>query len=782
MTQSKTFTSKLILPFSRTPHPDPTQEASMSYDEEALRYHREPRPGKTEVVPTKPFFSQTDLSLAYSPGVAAPCLKIKDTPDTSYDYTNRGNLIAVVTNGTAVLGLGNIGALAGKPVMEGKAVLFKRFANIDVFDIELDTTDADDFIRAVKLMAPTFGGINLEDIKAPDCFYIEEQLRAQMSIPVFHDDQHGTAIISAAAMLNALAITDRRIEDLQVVINGAGAAGIACGWLYIQLGVKPANLVMVDTGGVIYQGRSAGMNPYKQALASDTAARNLEEAVDGADLLVGLSVKGAFTPQLIKRMKPNPIVFALANPDPEIDYYEAKAARPDAIVATGRSDFPNQVNNVLGFPFIFRGALDVRATEINEAMKVAAVHALAELTHDDVPDAVIRAYGGKPIRFGPEYIIPKPLDTRVLLKVVPAVASAAVESGVARTSMPEQTIYLQRLEAGLGPEREIMRKIINRAQQAPRRIVLPEGHNPVIIRAAHQAAKEGIAHPLLLGDPADIRTMADAHHISMDGLDIIDLRCNPHVTAFTEKLSHLRQRKGWSLSETTAQLRNPYIFGAMLVREGLVDGQVHGIDQSYPNAIRPVLQVIPRRTGVKRVSGLYLIIQKNRTLLFADATVNTHPDASDLAEIALLAGEMAFFFDMTPRVAMLSYSNFGSVRNEDTQRVARAAALAREKNPDLVVDGEMQADTAVMERVLSEDFAFNRLGQAANVLVFPDLASGNIAYKLMNRLGGAKVVGPLLMGIDRPFNVLQRNSEMESVVDLIAITVVQAQANGDVTV
>lgn len=754
----------------------------MSYDEEALRYHREPRPGKTEVVPTKPFFSQTDLSLAYSPGVAAPCLKIKDTPDTSYDYTNRGNLIAVVTNGTAVLGLGNIGALAGKPVMEGKAVLFKRFANIDVFDIELDTTDADDFIRAVKLMAPTFGGINLEDIKAPDCFYIEEQLKAQMSIPVFHDDQHGTAIISAAAMLNAMAITGRRIEDLRVVVNGAGAAGIACGKLYIQLGVKPANLIMVDTGGVIYQGRSTGMNPYKQALACDTAARTLEEAVDGADLLVGLSVKGAFTPQLIKRMNPNPIVFALANPDSEIDYHKAKAARPDAIVATGRSDFPNQVNNVLGFPFIFRGALDVRATEINEAMKVAAVHALAELAHDDVPDAVIRAYGGKPIRFGPEYIIPKPLDTRVLLKVVPAVASAAVESGVARASMPEQTVYLERLEAGLGPEREIMRKIINRAQQAPRRIVLPEGHNPVIIRAAHQVAKEGIAHPLLLGDPADIHSMADAHHISLDGIDIMDHRCNPHVTAFTETLSRLRQRKGWSLSETTARLHNPYIFGAMLVKEGLVDGQVHGINQSYPNAIRPVLQVIPRRTGVRRVSGLYLIIQKNRTLLFADATVNTHPDASDLAEIAVLAGEMAFFFDMTPRVAMLSYSNFGSVRNEDTQRMARAAALAREKNPDLVVDGEMQADTAVMGRVLSEDFAFNRLGQAANVLVFPDLAAGNIAYKLMNRLGGAKVVGPLLMGIDRPFNVLQRNSEMESVVDLIAITVVQAQANGDVTV
>jgi malate dehydrogenase (oxaloacetate-decarboxylating)(NADP+) len=754
----------------------------MSYNEDALRYHREPRPGKTEVVPTKPFFSQTDLSLAYSPGVAAPCLKIKDTPDTSYEYTNRGNLIAVVTNGTAVLGLGNIGALAGKPVMEGKAVLFKRFANIDVFDIELDTTDADDFIRTVKLMEPTFGGINLEDIKAPDCFYIEEQLKAQMSIPVFHDDQHGTAIISAAAMLNAAAITGRRIRDLKVVVNGAGAAGIACGKLYIQLGVKPANLIMVDTGGVIYRGRTTGMNPYKQALACDTAARTLEEAVDGADLLVGLSVKGAFTPQLIKRMNPNPIVFALANPDPEIDYHKAKAARPDAIVATGRSDFPNQVNNVLGFPFIFRGALDVRATEINESMKVAAVHALAELARDDVPDAVIRAYGGKPIRFGPEYIIPKPLDTRVLLKVVPAVASAAVESGVAQAPMPEQTLYLQRLEAGLGPEREIMRKIITRAQQAPRRIVLPEGHNPVIIRAAYQAAKEGIAHPLLLGDPTVIHSVADVHHLSLDGIDIMDHRCNPHVTVFAETLSRLRQRKGWSLSETTTQLLNPYIFGAMMVKEGLVDGQVHGIDQSYPNAIRPVLKVIPRRSGIKRVSGIYLIIQKNRTLLFADATVNIHPEESDLAEIAILAGEMAVFFDMTPRVAMLSYSNFGSVRNEDTQRIARAAAMAREKNPDLVVDGEMQADTAVTDRILSEDFAFNRLGQAANVLVFPDLASGNIAYKLMNRLGGAKVVGPLLMGIDRPFNVLQRNSEMESVVDLIAITVVQAQANGDVTV
>ncbi len=749
----------------------------MPHDEEALRYHREPRPGKTEVVPTKPFLSQTDLSLAYTPGVAAPCLKIKDNPDTSYDYTNRGNLIAVITNGTAVLGLGNIGPLAGKPVMEGKAVLFKRFANIDVFDIEVNTTDPDDFIRTVRLLEPTFGGINLEDIKAPDCFYIEEQLRAKMSIPVFHDDQHGTAIISAAAMLNAVALTDRRMEDLRVVVNGAGAAGIACGKLYIQLGVAPGNLVMVDSGGVIFQGRTAGMNPYKQALACDTDARTLADAVAGADMLVGLSVKGAFTPKLLQLMNPKPIVFALANPDSEIDYHEAKAARPDAIVATGRSDFPNQVNNVLGFPYIFRGALDVRATEINQSMKIAAVHALAELAREDVPDAVIRAYGGKPIRFGPDYIVPKPLDTRVLLKVVPAVAQAAVGSGVARTSLPDREVYLQRLEASLGPEREIMRKIIFRAQQNPRRIVLPEGDHPVIIRAAHHVAKEGIARPLLLGDPAAIRSQAESLHVALDGIDIMNLCHNPHMAAFTDALYRLRQRKGWSMAETQSQLNHPYVFGAMLVREGLVDGQVHGIAQSYPNAIRPVLQVIPRRPGVARVSGLYLVILKNRTLLFADATVNVHPDVSDLAETAILAGEMAEFFDMVPRVAMLAYSNFGSVRNEDTLRVARAVDRVRQKKPDLVVDGEMQADTAVTASILDRDFAFNRMGRAANVLIFPDLASGNIAYKLMNRLGGAKVVGPLLMGIDRPFNVLQRNSEVESVVDLIAITVVQAQTD-----
>jgi malate dehydrogenase (oxaloacetate-decarboxylating)(NADP+) len=747
----------------------------MNYDEEALRYHKEPRPGKTEVVPTKPFLSQADLSLAYTPGVAAPCLAIHKNPDLSFDYTNRANLIAVITNGTAVLGLGRIGALAGKPVMEGKAVLFKRFANIDVFDLEVDTTDPDEFIRTVKLLEPTFGGINLEDIKAPDCFYIEERLKKQMAIPVFHDDQHGTAIISAAAMLNAVELTGRRLETLKVVINGAGAAGIACAKLYVQLGVLKEHLTLVDTKGIIYKGRAAGMNPYKEEFAQTTTGRTLADAVQGADMLVGMSARGAFTPELLARMAEHPIVFALANPDPEIDYDAAKAARLDAIVATGRSDFPNQVNNVLGFPYIFRAALDVRASGITEAMKVAAVNALAALAREDVTDAVIRAYGGQPIRFGPDYIIPKPLDNRVLLKVVPAVAAAAVQSGVARVLPPEHHAYIQRLEASLGPERELMRKIIIRAQQHPLRIVLPEGNHPVILRAAHQAHREGIAHPVLLGDPDQIASVAKGLHLSLDGIEVMDPRCNPYLETFETELFALRQRKGWTLGETQRKLQNRYVFGAMLVRAGLVDGQVHGIAQSYPNAIRPVLQVIPRREGVKKVSGLYLMISKNRTLLFADTTVNFQPSAEDLAETALLTAEMALFFDMQPRIAMLSYSNFGSVANAEAQRVAEAVRIARTRRPDLIIDGEMQADTAIVEDILEQSFPFNRLGRPANVLIFPSLAAGNIAYKLVDRLGGAKAVGPLLMGISKPFNVLQRNTDMENVVNVMAITVAQAR-------
>ncbi len=747
----------------------------MIYYKEALRYHREPRPGKTEVVPTKPFISQADLSLAYTPGVAAPCLEIEKDPQKSFEYTNRANLIAVITNGTAVLGLGAIGALASKPVMEGKAVLFKRFANIDVFDLEIDTTDPDEFIRTVKLLEPTFGGINLEDIKAPQCFYIEEQLKKQMSIPVFHDDQHGTAIISAAAMINAAALTKRKLADLRVVINGAGAAAIACARLYVLLGVSRANVMMVDTRGIIYKGRTDGMNPYKEEFASDTGRRTLADAVRGADMLVGLSAKGAFTSELLMQMSPSPIIFALANPDPEIDYDEAKAARPDAIVATGRSDFPNQVNNVLGFPYIFRGALDVGATSINEAMKVAAVHALSELAREDVPDAVIRAYGDKPIRFGADYIIPKPFDSRVLLKVVPAVAEAAVESGVARVALPERTIYVNKLEATLGPERELIRKIIMRAQQDPKRIVLPEGSLSVIIRAAYHTLHDGIAMPVLLGNEEKISAIADSLQIPLTGIEIIDPERNPYLESFAEKLFQLRQRRGWPMREVQRQLRNPYVFGAMLVREGLVDGQVHGVADSYPNAIRPVLQVIDRRPGVAKVSGLYLMISKNRTLLFADATVNIQPNAEELAEIAILASEVAHFFDMEPRVAMLSFSNFGSVHHPEVDKVTAAMNIVRRRRPDLIIDGEMQADTAVVDTILNGQFPFNRLGQSANVLIFPDLTSGNVSYKLLDRLGGAKAIGPLLMGLSRPFNVVQRNSDMENVSTIIALTVAQAK-------
>ncbi|RJP75524.1 MAG: NADP-dependent malic enzyme [Desulfobacteraceae bacterium] len=747
----------------------------MLYEEEALHYHKFPRPGKIEVIPLKPCFSQYDLSLAYTPGVAAPCMKIKENPDKSFEYTARGNLVGVITNGTAVLGLGNIGPLAGKPVMEGKAVLFKRFADIDVFDIEINTSDPDEFIRTVKLLEPTFGGINLEDIKAPECFYIEEQLIARMSIPVFHDDQHGTAIISAAGLLNACILTDKKPEHLRVVINGAGAAAIACAGMYIQLGIQKENIVFVDSKGVIYKGREQGMNKYKEKFAADTSARTLQDAVKGADVLIGLSVKGAFYPELLQSMNAKPIIFALANPEAEIDYHEAKKARPDAIVATGRSDHPNQVNNVLGFPFIFRGALDVRATQINDRMKLAAVHALAELAREDVPDSVIRAYGGCSIQFGPDYIIPTPLDSRILLKVAPAVAKAAQESGVARNKIVHHNEYIQMLEAKLGPEREIIRKFIIRAQQKPKKIVLPEGNQSVILRAAAQVVQEGIADPIVIGDSDEIKTLARNLHISLDGIEILDHQKSPLFNVFSEKLFEKRARKGWSMAETQRLLRSRYLFGAMLVNEGLADGAVHGVDCYYPYAIRPILQVTPLKPGIKKAAGVYLMIFRDRTMFFADATVNINPSAEDLAEIALLTADLAGFFDITPRIAMLSFSNFGSTDHPDSRRVARAVEIVREKSPHLIIDGEMQADTAVVQDILSHQFPFNRLKTPANILIFPELSSGNIAYKLLNRLGGAKAVGPLLMGISKPFNVLPRGSDMENIVNVIAITVAQAQ-------
>jgi len=658
----------------------------MLYEKEALKYHKEPRPGKIEVVPIKRCLTQSDLSLAYTPGVAVPCLEIEKNPDKSFDYTSRGNLVGVITNGTAVLGLGNIGPLASKPVMEGKAVLFKRFANIDVFDIELNTTDPDEFIKMVKLLEPTFGGINLEDIKAPDCFYIEEKLRAQMSIPVFHDDQHGTAIISAAALLNAVALTDRNMKDIRVVINGAGSAAMACAALYLEIGVQRENVILCDSKGVIYKNRIQGMNHYKEKWAADTPCRTLADAVKGADVLAGLSVKDAFTTQMIVSMNERPIIFALANPEPEIDYYEVKKVRPDAIMATGRSDYPNQVNNVLGFPYIFRGALDVRATAINMEMKLAAVRALAELAREDVCDSVRKAYGGCSMQFGPEYIIPKPLDPRVLMKVTPAVARAAVDSGVARVDLPEQSKYERQLEAILGPERETLRKLSIRAQQDPRRIVLPEGDNPVILRAAYQAVKEKIAFPMLLGDPEKIREMAKGLHIPLDGIEILDPIKSALFEQFIPKLFEMRSRKGWSEAETRRQLNNRYIFGAMMVHEGIVDGQVHGIARSYPEAIRPVLQVIQPRPGIKNVSGGYLMFFRDRFLFFADTTVNINPSAEDLAEISLLAAEMVKFLDINPRLALLSFSNFGSTRHPDSRRVQKAVELAPAGSPCQCID------------------------------------------------------------------------------------------------
>jgi len=747
----------------------------MPLEDEVLEYHRSPRPGKIEVVPLKPTLTQHDLSLAYTPGVALPCLEIQRDPSHSFDYTSRGNLVAVVTNGSAVLGLGDIGPLAGKPVMEGKAVLFKRFADLDVFDIEIDAADPDEFIETVARLEPTFGGINLEDIRAPDCFYIEETLQARMSIPVFHDDQHGTAIISAAALINACELTGRKMENLAVVVNGAGAAALACGRMYLQLGIRPENLLLVDSRGVIHRGRREGMNPYKQAFASDTERRTLAEAAEGADALIGLSVKGAFTAAILRRLAEKPIVFALANPDPEIDYETAKQIRPDAIVATGRSDYPNQVNNVLGFPFIFRGALDVRARQINEDMKLAAVHALAALAREDVPDAVIRAYGGRPTRFGPEYIIPKPLDSRALLTVVPAVAEAAVRSGVARVELPEPTRYQHRLEAILGPDREIMRRVVFCAKQDLKRIVLPDGEHAVMLRAAHYVRREKIALPVLLGDPQRIRSVAAEHALPLDDIEIVDPLQSAHFDDFAAHLYQLRCRKGWSEAKTRRILKSPYVYGAMMVRRGIVDGQVHGIMQSYPEAIRPVLWVIPRRENVARISGVYLMIFRDKTLLFADATVNIHPSAEELAEIAVLAAEMAEFFSLTPRVAILSFSNFGSTRHPDAARAAAAVQLARRRRQDLAIDGEMQADTAVSREILTRDYAFNQLGGAANVLVFPELIAGNVAYKLLARLGGAIAVGPLLMGLSRPFNVVQDGSDMETVVNVIAITAAQAQ-------
>ena len=743
--------------------------------EEALEYHSSAPPGKISVVATKPCRTQRDLSLAYTPGVAVPCLEIERDPSLVYQYTAKGNLVAVVSNGTAVLGLGNIGAAAGKPVMEGKGVLFKRFADIDVFDIELATEDPREIIRACQLMEPTFGGINLEDIKAPECFMIEEELRRTMKIPVFHDDQHGTAIISGAALLNALELTGKNIAAIKVVFNGAGASGISCAKHYERLGVRRENIIMCDTGGVIYRGRTKGMNPYKEMFASDTEARTLTEALVGADVFFGLSSGNCVTADMIVKMAPDPLIFAMANPDPEIAYDLAVATRPDAIVATGRSDYPNQVNNVLGFPFIFRGALDVRATTINDEMKLAATRALAALAKEDVPDSVCRAYGVDRLTFGRQYIIPKPFDPRVLIWETAAVAQAAMETGVAQNPVNLEE-YKEQLERRLGKARELMRAVMHKARKQPKRVVFPEGGEDKILRACQILLDEKIAHPILLGKPASIAARIQELNLHLEGVEVIDPVASPKFQAYTEELFRLRQRKGITATEAPEVMRRKVVFGSMMVRLGDADALISGLTSHYPDTIRPALRIIELRPGQTRVAGVYLLITPKGDIYFlADATVNIDPTAEDLAEIAIMTAETARRFDVEPRIAMLSFSNFGSTRHPLAEKVARAVALVKQRAPGLMVDGEMQADTAVSPDIIAGTYPFSSLKGGANVLVFPNLEAGNIAYKLLAHIGGADLIGPILMGLSKPAHVLQRGAEVNDIVNMAAIAVVDAQ-------
>jgi malate dehydrogenase (oxaloacetate-decarboxylating)(NADP+) len=743
--------------------------------EQALLYHSQDRPGKIEVVPTKPCATQLDLSLAYTPGVAEPCLEIEKNPEDAYNYTAKGNLVAVISNGTAVLGLGDIGALAGKPVMEGKGVLFKRFADVDVFDLELDTHDPEEIIRAVQLLEPTFGGINLEDIKAPDCFYIEEKLKQTMNIPVFHDDQHGTAIISGAALMNALEVIGKKIENVKVVFCGAGAAGIACAKFYLKLGVKPENVLLVDTKGVVYKGRLEGMNPYKELFARETEKRTLADAMKGADVFCGVASKNLVTPQMVKSMANDPIIFAMANPDPEITYEEALKARPDVIMATGRSDYPNQVNNVLGFPFVFRGALDVRARSINDEMKIAASRALADLAKEDVPEAVIRAYGGRRIEFGREYIIPKPFDPRVLLREAPAVAKAAMDSGVAKHPIPDLERYIDMLEARLGKSREVMRIFIHKAQSAPKRIVFPEGEEEKIIRAAHIVVEEGIATPILLGSRTLIARRLEDLGLSHEGIEIINPSKSSNADRYTTLYYNARQRSGLTRSDAEHHMKLHNHFGMMMVREGDADGLVSGLTQNYPDTVRPALHIIGKRDGVDKIAGMYMVVLKNQTLFIADATVNVEPTASELAEIAILAAEKVKEFDVEPRIAMLSFSSFGSSKHPLAQKVRDAVKIVRAKAPSLKIDGEMSADNALVPELLNEPYPFNVLREKANVLIFPDLTSANIAYKLLARLGGATAIGPILLGIKKPVYLLVPGNDTNDIVNATAMAVFEAQ-------
>jgi malate dehydrogenase (oxaloacetate-decarboxylating)(NADP+) len=740
--------------------------------QDALRYHEEGRPGKIQVVATKPTQNQRDLSLAYTPGVAEPCLRIAAHPDDAYRYTTKGNLVAVVSNGTAVLGLGDIGPLGSKPVMEGKGVLFKVFADLDVFDLEIDAPDPEDVIRFCRMLEPTVGGINLEDIKSPDCFYVEQALRESLSIPVFHDDQHGTAIISGAALLNALEVTGKEIAAVRVVFVGAGAAGLATAEHYVRLGVKREHIVLCDKDGPIHAGRT-DLDPFRAKFAHELPFRTTAEAFEGADVFVGLSAAGAVTAEMIRVMAPDPIVFALANPTPEIMPDEVRAVRPDAVIATGRTDFPNQVNNVLGFPFIFRGALDVRARTINEEMKMAATRALAALAKADVPELVLRAYNVEALRFGRDYLIPKPFDPRVLLWVAPAVAWAAIASGVA-SEVIDLDEYRMRLESRLSRGRAVMRALGNRAALDPQRLALTDATDPRVLRAARIVADEGFADPILVGCRAEVETAAMTMGLSLAGMTIADPADWPAAGRYASVLYSRRQRRGITESGARQRVEQPEYFAPLMVQAGDADAAVVGQNSHYPRALRPALETVGAQPDVA-VAGIYMMVFQNETYFFADTTVNIEPDAVRLTEIAVATADFVESLGIEPRVAMLSFSNFGSVQHPSQAKVAEAVARLHAFRPRLRVDGEMQADTAVVEQLLTRNYPFNRLHGAANVLIFPDLNAANICYKLLGRLGGAQSIGPILVGMAAPIHILERDSDVDDIVNMAVIAAVDAQ-------
>ncbi len=753
----------------------------MARRQDALDYHRRHRHGKLEVVPTKPLVTQLDLSLAYTPGVAEPCLEIAADPEKSWEYTARGNLVAVISNGTAVLGLGDIGPAAGKPVMEGKACLFKKFADIDVFDLEIAETDVDRLVDIVAALEPTFGGINLEDIAAPGCFEIERKLRERMRIPVFHDDQHGTAIISGAALLNASEVVGKQLAAIKIVVSGAGAAAIACIEFFISLGVTRENVVLVDSSGVIYEGR-ANLNAHKARFAGpDTGARTLADAMKGADMFLGVSVGGVVSPEMLTTMAERPIIFALANPDPEIGYPEARAGRPDALVATGRSDYPNQVNNVLGFPYIFRGALDVRATSISEEMKVAAATALARLAREPVPESVMSAYGGQSFKFGPDYLIPKPFDPRVLWWVAPAVAEAAMKSGVARHEIDIEA-YRERLaRRSSNAAYSIMRSVVRAAKHAPKRIVFPEAENPKILRAVQTIVDEGLARPVLLGQRDQIEAYCKEHDFDFldHGVEIVDPMRAGKLDEYAASLWQLRQRKGVTRGLARSLVSKNNYYGMMMVRGGEADGLVAGLTLTYPETIRPALQILGLQPGVKVATSMYMMLIKDDVKFFADPTINIEPDAEVLADTAMQVSDAVAAMGIQPRVAMISFSNFGSVHHPNVDKVSRALALVREKRPDLEIDGEMQIDYALDKSKLDEHFPFARLSNPANILIFPDLASANAAYRVLKAFGAAQAVGPILLGIDKPVALLQNESSVDDIVTMTAYTVLMAQRHAE---